>query len=113
MCAFVLEKLTCRSIALLLMMAIVIPVNATVNSGVRIKDLSRIAGVRDNSLIGYGLVTGLSGTGDSTRSKATAQSVNNILERFGVHVTESEIYSRNVAAVMVHAACIFPPRRQA
>jgi len=85
MCAFVLEKLTCRSIALLLMMAIVIPVNATVNSG------------------GYGLVTGLSGTGDSTRSKATAQSVNNILERFGVHVTESEIYSRNVAAVMVAA----------
>jgi len=100
---FVPEKLICRTMALLLMMVIVIPVNATVNSGVRIKDLSRIAGVRDNSLIGYGLVTGLSGTGDSTRSKATAQSVNNILERFGIHVTESEIYSRNVAAVMVAA----------
>lgn len=70
---------------------------------VRIKDLSRVAGVRDNSLIGYGLITGLSGTGDGTRNKFTAQSVNNLLERFGVHVSESDIYSRNVAAVAVTA----------
>lgn len=94
-------------ISLLLAMTIAIPVDAATNPGVRIKDLSRVAGVRDNSLIGYGLVTGLSGTGDSTRSKATVQSVNNILERFGIHVTESQIYSRNVAAVMV--AATLPP----
>ena len=80
---------------------------SAVNDGVRIKDLSRIAGVRDNSLIGYGLVTGLSGTGDSSRSQATVQSVNNMLKRFGVNVTESQIYSRNVAAVMV--AATLPP----
>lgn len=81
--------------------------DANVGNGVRIKDLSRVAGVRDNALIGYGLVTGLSGTGDSTRSKATIQSVNNVLERFGIHVSENQIYSRNVAAVMV--AATLPP----
>lgn len=92
---------------LLITLTLVAPVNAAVNAGVRIKDLSRVAGVRDNSLIGYGLVTGLSGTGDSTRSKATIQSVNNILERFGIHVSESQIYSRNVASVMI--AATLPP----
>ncbi len=76
---------------------------ASVNGGVRIKDISRVAGVRDNSLIGYGIVTGLSGTGDSTRSKATVQSVNNLLERFGVHVSDKQIHSQNVAAVIVAA----------
>lgn len=76
---------------------------ASTSSGVRIKDISRIAGVRDNSLIGYGIVTGLSGTGDSTRSKSTVQSVNNLLERFGIHVTDQQIFSRNVAAVIVAA----------
>ncbi|MCW8932932.1 MAG: flagellar basal body P-ring protein FlgI [Gammaproteobacteria bacterium] len=82
-------------------------VYAKKNSGVRIKDISRIVGVRDNSLIGYGLVTGLSGTGDSTRSKATVQSVNNLLDKFGIHVSARQIYSRNVAAVMV--ATSLPP----
>lgn len=95
---------------LLALISMLIPAGSAysaVNDGVRIKDLSRIAGVRDNSLIGYGLVTGLSGTGDSSRSQATVQSVNNMLKRFGVNVTESQIYSRNVAAVMV--AATLPP----
>lgn len=77
------------------------PVNA--KSGVRIKDLSRISGVRDNALIGYGLITGLSGTGDSSRSKSTVQSVDNLLQRFGIRVNQKEISSRNVAAVLVTA----------
>jgi len=76
---------------------------AYAKSGARIKDISRIAGVRDNSLIGYGLIAGLSGTGDSSRSKATVQSVDNLLESFGIHVDPKEIYSRNVAAVLITA----------
>jgi flagellar P-ring protein FlgI len=80
------------------------------NTGVKIKDLSRIAGVRDNALTGYGIVTGLSGTGDSTRSKSTVQSVNNLLKRFGVIVEDSQIHSRNVAAVIV-AATLSPYSR--
>ncbi len=70
---------------------------------IRLKDLGRIEGVRENSLIGYGLVTGLAGTGDSTRSRATVQSVANMLQQFGVTVTTDQINSRNVAAVMVTA----------
>lgn len=96
-------KIACNISAVLVLSMLLITTSFTVQAktGVRIKDLSRIAGVRENSLIGYGLVTGLSGTGDSTRSKSTVQSVNNLLERFGIHVNESEIYSRNVAAVLV------------
>jgi len=70
---------------------------------VRLKDLGRIEGVRENSLIGYGLVTGLAGTGDSSRSRATLQSVANMLLQFGITVTTDQINSRNVAAVMVTA----------
>ncbi len=68
---------------------------------VRIKDLGRIDSVRENSLVGYGLVTGLAGTGDSTRFTPTLQSVANMLARFGVVVTADQINSRNVAAVTV------------
>ena len=78
-----------------------------VEGGVRIKDLARIDGVRDNSLAGFGLVTGLSRTGDSSRSKATLQSVANMLLSFGVKVSPSQLESRNVAAVMVTAT--LPP----
>lgn len=68
---------------------------------VRIKQIARIAGVRDNPLIGYGLVFGLSGSGDSARNRATMQSVANTLRNFGVNVSEADIASRNVAAVIV------------
>lgn len=70
---------------------------------VRLKDLARIDGVRDNMLVGYGIVTGLSGTGDSSKSVATLQSIANALEQFGVNVTVSELSPRNVAGVMVVA----------
>lgn len=73
------------------------------NDGVRLKDLSRIDGVRDNMLVGYGIVTGLSDTGDSSKSLATLQSIANALEAFGVNVTLSELSPRNVAGVMVVA----------
>lgn len=70
---------------------------------VRIKELARVAGVRDNPLTGYGLVFGLAGSGDSQRNRATVQSVANTLRAFGVNVSEDELASRNVAAVIVTA----------
>jgi flagellar P-ring protein FlgI len=70
---------------------------------VRLKDLGRFSGVRDNSVIGYGLVVGLAGTGDSRRSLATLQSVSNMLQEFGLQVPSAGVNSRNVAAVLVTA----------
>ncbi len=70
---------------------------------VRMKNLGRLAGVRENALVGYGLVTGLAGTGDSPRSQATRQSIANMLARFQVVVDATDVQSRNVAAVMVTA----------
>lgn len=72
-------------------------------AGVRIKELCRLGGVQDNALVGYGIVTGLAGTGDSVRSLSTLQSVSNVLLRFGVKVPETAIRSRNAAGVMVTA----------
>ncbi len=89
---------------LLLVFAIVPLVALSVNDpGIRIKNLGRIDGVRDNMIAGYGIVSGLSGTGDSSRSKATLQSVNNALREFGVTVDVNQLNSRNVAAVLVTA----------
>jgi len=73
------------------------------NSGVRIKDLGRIDGIRENMIVGYGIVTGLASSGDSPRSQATLQSVANTLREFGVTVTAAQLSSRNVAAVLVTA----------
>ncbi len=72
-------------------------------SGVRLKDLARIEGNREVAIIGYGIVVGLSGTGDSMRNKATLQSLANTLKRFGLQVDESDLSAKNVAAVMVTA----------
>ncbi len=72
----------------------------------RIKDLAAIAGVRDNQLIGYGLVVGLNGTGDKT--KFTGQTLRNMLARLGITLPPGvNPKSKNVAAVSVHA--VLPP----
>lgn len=76
---------------------------ASGTSEVRVKDVARIAGVRDNPLVGYGLVFGLAGSGDSPRNRATLQSVANTLRGFGVNVELGDLSSRNVAAVIVTA----------
>lgn len=74
----------------------------------RIKDIVDIEGVRDNMLIGYGLVMGLNGTGDSlNNSPFTEQSLTAMLERLGVNVRGENINTGNVAAVMVTAT--LPP----
>ncbi len=69
----------------------------------RIKDISYFKGINTEQLIGYGLVVGLGGTGDSYRSTFTVQSVTSMLKRFGITVPEANLRTRNVAAVMVTA----------
>ena len=69
--------------------------------GVRIKDIADIKGVRQNQLVGYGLVVGLNGTGDSDDAIFTIQSFASMLERMGVTVKPEDIEIDNVAAVMV------------
>ena len=72
--------------------------------GVRIKDIADIKGVRQNQLVGYGLVVGLEGTGDSDSALFTIQSLSSLLEKMGVTVQPSDIEDvENVAAVMVTA----------
>ncbi len=73
----------------------------------RIKDIAGFDGMRDNQLIGYGIVVGLNGTGDSDQAKVQTQSLVNALERMGVTVNRSELTVKNVAAVMVTAT--LPP----
>lgn len=73
----------------------------------RIKDIAAFDGVRDNQLVGYGLVVGLNGSGDSDQTKFPVQSLVNLLERMGVTINRSDVKVKNVAAVMVTA--ILPP----
>jgi len=70
--------------------------------GVRIKDLTMIAGARDNQLVGYGLVSGLAGDGDKNPAY-TVQTLANMLLRFGVNLPASTIQAKNVAVVLVTA----------
>lgn len=75
------------------------------NAASRIKDVVDFEGVRDNMLVGYGLVVGLNGTGDSlTNGHFTKQSLQSMLNRLGVKPTDSGLDSDNVAAVMVTTA---------
>ncbi len=71
---------------------------------VRIKDVSTVAGLRDNQLVGYGLVVGLLGSGDSMRNAPfTEQSMQSMLDRMGINVRNIPLRARNVAAVIVTA----------
>lgn len=73
----------------------------------RIKEMGYISGARSNQLIGYGLVTGLSGTGDKSNTIFTNQSLANMLETMGIRVDPKSTKVNNVAAVMV--TCNLPP----
>ena len=78
------------------------PVQASAFS--RLKDLIDVEGIRDNMLVGYGLVVGLNGTGDSLRNAPfTQQSLTTMLERLGVNTRGDTMQTKNVAAVMVTA----------
>lgn len=72
-------------------------------SAARIKDIAQIQGVRSNQLVGYGLVIGLNGTGDSNGTQFTIQSLVNMMERLGVTVNRDDVKVDNVAAVIVTA----------
>ena len=70
----------------------------------RIKDLATVEGVRQNQLVGYGLVVGLNGTGDTLNNTPfTKQSLQAMLERLGVNTRGTNLRTANVAAVMVTA----------
>ena len=86
--------------ALLLALA---PVRAEVADAVRVKDLGKLKGWRDNALVGYGIVTGLAGTGDSPNNLATRQALSNVFAQFNLTVPAAQVQSKNVAVVMVSA----------
>ena len=69
----------------------------------RIRDIAEIQGVRENQLIGYGLVVGLQGTGDRQQTYFTVQTLANTLQRLGVQIPAGQAVVKNVAAVMVTA----------
>jgi len=90
--------------ALLPALAVAAPVAAAGDGSVRVKDLGRLQGWRDNALVGYGLVTGLAGTGDSPSNRATRQALSNLLSQFNQEIPPDQVQSRNVAVVMVTAS---------
>ena len=100
------QGLTIRKLGrVLLAMALLCP--ALAEAQVRIKDIADVEGVRDNQLVGYGLVVGLNGTGDRLDSAVfTRQSLIGMLERLGVNTRDQEakLQTKNVAAVMVTAS---------
>ena len=87
------------------LICVVLTLVATFAHAERIRDLTSVQGVRGNSLIGYGLVVGLDGTGDqTTQTPFTTQSLNNMLSQMGITVpTGTNMQLKNVAAVMVTA----------
>src|ERR1700761_662402 len=79
-------------------------VPAVAQTQVSLRDLVSIEGVRSNQLVGYGLVVGLGGTGDTLRnSQFTQQSLSAMLERMGVNINGQQMQTRNTAAVVVTA----------
>lgn len=93
---------TAKPIALACALALAMPGGAEASS--RIKDIVDVEGIRDNLLVGYGLVVGLDGTGDTLRNAPfTQQSLTAMLERLGVNTRGSRLDTDNVAAVMVTA----------
>lgn len=73
----------------------------------RVKDLGKLQGWRENALVGYGIVTGLAGTGDSSSNRVTRQALANVYAQFNLSVASEQVQSRNVAIVMVSAS--LPP----
>lgn len=95
-----------RTLALWILIAAtaLTPVGEARASASRIKDLAAVEGVRENQLVGYGIVVGLNGTGDSlTNAPFTKQSLQAMLERMGVNTRGATMRTANVAAVMVTA----------
>ncbi len=88
---------------ILLMMSLVFVLCPPPLSAARLKDIARIAGIRENQLIGYGLVVGLNGTGDKKGTEFTIQTLASMLVKMGIRVNPSQVKVKNVAAVIVTA----------
>lgn len=88
-----------RILAVIILAGFIMQVSAAPT--VRIKDVARLLGVRDNQLVGYGIVVGLQGTGDSSKSRFTVLSVISMLERLGIKLDQKDIDPKNIAAVVV------------
>ena len=91
-----LRRRWCAAVAAVVIMAFAVPAQA-----VRIKDIATFSGVRDNQLIGYGLVVGLQGTGDKKDSVFTLSSMKNMMDKMGIGLDSNSLKVKNVASVMV------------
>lgn len=86
----------------LLLTAFAITLSAIPAKSARLKDIAKIRGVRENQLVGYGIVVGLKGTGDS-KSEFTGKSMSRMLDKLGMKTSSKEISSKNVAGVIITA----------
>ncbi|HYF20765.1 MAG TPA: flagellar basal body P-ring protein FlgI [Ramlibacter sp.] len=93
-----------RTIPILLLAWCLAAAAAAQTATLRVKDLGKVQGWRDNTLVGTGIVTGLAGTGDSPGNRATRQALSNVLSQFSLTVPPEQVSSRNVAVVMVSAS---------
>ena len=91
-------------------LVILLLIVAQAAAGSRLKELASIEGVRDNQLLGYGLVVGLAGTGDKKQTVFAAQTLANTLQKMGVQVSPTTFQVSNTAAVMITAT--LPPYAQ-
>ncbi|ACA93812.1 MULTISPECIES: flagellar basal body P-ring protein FlgI [Burkholderia cepacia complex] len=100
-------RLTIRAAALAIVIGIAL--SSTIEAHAQtVGNLVDVEGVRENALVGYGIVVGLAGSGDGTQAKYTTQSLTNMLKQFGTRLPENiNLRSRNAAAVIVSAT--FPP----
>jgi len=105
---FAIRRFLCRALTAAVGAAVLLTPLPGKAASSRIKDIVTFEGVRENLLVGYGLVVGLSGTGDTiSQGGFTGQSLLSMLERLGVRPTDNDLDSKNVAAVMVTA--VLPP----
>jgi flagellar P-ring protein precursor FlgI len=91
-------------VVIVLLAGLYLPVSA---GAARIKDIASIGGIRDNQLVGYGLVVGLMNSGDSIKNGFTKETLSNMLSRQGLAMRDKDLKSNNIAAVMVTA--VLPP----
>ena len=91
---------------LFVMIAVLAIFSATRAHAARVKDIANVRGVRDNQLIGYGVVVGLKGTGDS-KAEFTNKSMTRMFDKLGMKVEDKDIASKNVAAVIITSS--LPP----
>lgn len=101
--AYCMKNLWSCVLGAALLAGLQVPLSAQAES-VRVKDLGKLQGWRENALVGTGIVTGLAGTGDSASSRGARQALSNAMSQFNLNIPPEQIQSRNVAVVMVSAA---------